>query len=256
MGEDTLRVVLRFSRQAHAHPALAGWRNGDVVAGAALAGPVLFRERGLRFAAEVARGQKTGFFLDQRENRAQVETLSQGRRVLDVFAYTGGFTLSAARGGATHVTSIEESRVALVAAESQARLNRTVAGIRHASFTAIVGDAFETLARLSKRRRAYDLVILDPPSFAKTQAEVPRALGAYRRLARLALAVLAPKGVLVFACCSGHVAEDAFFAAVHQAARAMHRPLRELARTRQPPDHPVTFPEGAYLKCLFATVGG
>lgn len=250
------RVVLRLSRQAQKSPAMAAWRNGQVVAGAALTSPVIFRERGLRFAADVVRGQKTGFFLDQRDNRAQVERASRGRRVLDVFAYTGAFALSAARGGASHVTSVEESRAALAAAERQARLNKTVGGIRHASFTAIVGDAFAVLARLAKRRRTYDMVILDPPSFAKSQAEVPRALAAYRRLAELALAALPPEGLLVYACCSGHVPEDAFFAAVHQAARAKRRTLRERARTRQPFDHPVTFPEGAYLKCLFATVVG
>lgn len=249
------RIVLRLSRQAQQSLAMAGRRNGQVLAGAAVSGPVIFRERGLRFAADVVRGQKTGFFLDQRENRARVEAMSRGRRVLDLFAYTGAFALSAARGGASHVTMVEESRAALAAAEQQAKLNKTVGGIRHASFTAIVGNAFDVLARLSKRRRTYDMVILDPPSFAKSQAEVPRALAAYRRLAGLAFEVLEPKGTLVYACCSGHIAEEKFFAAVHQAARAKHRTVRELARTRQPFDHPVTFPEGAHLKCLFAVAG-
>jgi 23S rRNA (cytosine1962-C5)-methyltransferase len=241
------RMVLRLSRNMTAPP---GVRDGQVILGPALTGPIIFRENGLKFAADVAQGHKTGFFFDQRDNRARVRDRAARRRVLDVFAYTGGFSVYAAAGGALAVTSLDVSAPALQAAAANFRLNQDqppVAAARHEMITA---DAFEGLAHLG---RTYDMVIVDPPAFAKSAAEVPGALAAYARLTRLALAALEPGGVLVMASCSSRVSADAFFAVVEHTAQDCGRPLRDMLRTGHALDHPIGFPEGAYLKCLFAT---
>ncbi len=247
------RLILRLSRAAQQHPRhLQGLRDGLVLAGPPLKGPLLFTEHGLRFEVDPVRGQKTGFFLDQRENRARIERLSAGRSVLDGFACTGGFSVCAARGGARNVVSVDISRPALEAARRNLGLNRHHPSVARAVHRVIVGDAFETLHRLRTARHYFDLVILDPPSFAKRTDEVPTALAAYHRLIRLGLVVLSPGGILAVSCCSSQLSAEAFFAAAHRAAAAVGRPLRELERTTHPLDHPIGFREGAYLKCLFA----
>lgn len=247
-------VILRLSREAARQKGrLYGLDDGSTLFGPPLDGPVRFTENGLRFEADVIRGQKTGFFLDQRENRARVEKLAAGKAALNVFAYTGGFSLYAARGGAKSVTSLDASQPALAAAMRNFALNPTLAGVPHIT---IQGDAFQELARLAQNHSLYDLVIIDPPSFAKSQAEVEGALVAYARLVRLGLAVLWRGGTLVMASCSSHIDAETFFDLVHEEARKGGRPLRELERTTHPLDHPIRFPEGAYLKCLFAINAG
>jgi 23S rRNA (cytosine1962-C5)-methyltransferase len=179
--------------------------------------------------------------------------LAGGRAVLDAFAYTGGFSVYAARGGAREVVSLDLSRPALAAAARNLTLNRdqpSVAATRH---ELLAEDAFEALARLGRSGRCFDLVVVDPPAFARRQAQVAQALSAYRQLTRLALGVLQPGGTLVQASCSRPVGAEPFFVAVNQAAARAGRPLREIERTGHPLDHPIGFPEGAYLKCLFAT---
>ena len=213
-------------------------------------GPVHFTENGLRFTADVIHGQKTGFFLDQRENRARAERLARGKTVLNLFAYSGGFSLYAARGGARSVASLDGSQPALAAAAQHFKLNPRLA---HTPHELLRGDAFDILKKLRRDGRLFDMVIIDPPAFAKQQSETERALAAYRRLVRLGLGVLPPGGTLVMASCSSRVAADDFFQLVHETAREERRPLREIERTTHPIDHPVRFPEGAYLKCLFAT---
>jgi 23S rRNA (cytosine1962-C5)-methyltransferase len=247
------RLVLRLSRAIQ--PAVAehhALHDGQVIWGQPLTGPVLFRENSLTFEADLAEGQKTGFFLDQRENRAQVETLAAGRRVLNVFAYTGGFSLYAARGGAATIDSLDLSRPALAAAERNFAHNQHHPAIAAARHTTIAGDAFAVMAQLVNQGRTYDLIIIDPPSFARNQSELPGALAAYGRLARAGLSLLSPGGTLVIASCSSRVPAEQFFQTIHQAARTTGRPLHELQRTYHPLDHPITFPEGAYLKCLYA----
>lgn len=247
------RVVLRLSRTVQEiEPRLYGLRDGLVLVGEPLAERVIFLENGLRFEADVQQGQKTGFFLDQRENRVRVEQLAQGKRVLNVFAYSGGFSLYAARGGAKEVASLDISQPALAAAERNFGLNEGVAGVNTAVHELLLGDAFAVLSQLARQRRRFDLVILDPPSFARKQEEVTGAVAAYARLIRLGLGVLRAEGVLVTSSCSSRVTAEMFFAAVFAAAVAEKRPLRELERTFHPLDHPIRFPEGAYLKTLFA----
>jgi 23S rRNA (cytosine1962-C5)-methyltransferase len=252
----TSSIVLRLSRELVGQPErLYGLSDGVALAGPPTDGPVQFSENGLRFEADVLRGQKTGFFFDQRDNRARVEKLAAGRRVLNVFAYSGGFSLYAARGGAAAVTSLDSSAPALAAAERNFDLNRQLPAVAACRHTILVADAFAGLADLRQRGERYDLVIVDPPAFAKQADEVGAAVRRYEQLTGLALGVLAPGGTLVMASCSSRVAAATFFAAVNRAATQAGRPLVEIDRTGHPIDHPIHFPESAYLKCLYATVG-
>jgi 23S rRNA (cytosine1962-C5)-methyltransferase len=217
-------------------------------------GVLPFLERGLRFEAHPLVGHKTGFYLDQRENRARVEDIAGGRRVLDVFGHTGAFSVAAARGGAAEVLTVDASGPALAQARRHFELNREDASVRRAGHRTLEGDAFEEMARLARERASFDLVIVDPPSFAREASQVPGALDAYRRLTELAISLLAPEGVLVQASCSARIAAEDFFAAVHRGAARSGRPIEELGRTGHPTDHPVGFPEGEYLKCFYGRV--
>ena len=250
--EKPVDIVLRFSRRLQESGPLFGLEDGMVLLGAVQEQGVIFLENGLRFEADVIAGQKTGFFLDQRDNRKRVEALAQARRVLNVFSYSGGFSLYAARGGASRVTSLDLSARALAAADRNFLLNDKVPSVKAAGHVTLQGDAFELLGTLADNNRQFDMVILDPPAFASRQEAVRQALGAYARLVGLGLRVLQPGGVLVAASCSSRVKADEFFATVREAARGAGRPLSEIERTGHALDHPITFPEAAYLKCLFA----
>ena len=242
-------LVLRISRNIEALTAQHGLGDGLILSGDDLPTPVIFQENGLHFGADVVHGHKTGFFFDQRENRARVRTLSTGRRVLDVFAYSGGFSVYAAAGGASSVVSVDASAPALLEAKANFALNPT-----HTQHQTLVGDAFDWLEQLQADKQTFDMVIVDPPSFAKSTAEIRPAVAAYARLTRLALQVLEPGGLLVIASCSSRVSPGVFSRAVTQAAVDMGRPLTEVTQTGHPLDHPIGFPEGEYLKCIFATV--
>ena len=239
------RIVLRLARNVQ-HP---DWSDGDTLMGTPPDGPVLFLERGLTFEADVVEGQKTGHFLDQRDNRRLVGSLCADAQVLDVFASTGGFTVHAAAGGAREVTAIDLSAPTLAVA----RRNLDHNGLLPSGYRPIVGDAFDELERL--RGRQYDVVVVDPPSFAQRQHERDRALRAYARLTELAIPLVRAGGVLVQCSCSSRVAADDFFRTVALAAARTGRPLDEIRRTAHGIDHPVGFPEGAYLKAVFSRVG-
>ena len=246
-------VVLRLSRGVQAHSSRMGRPDdGAILVGPALVDALHFQENGLWFEVDPVKGQKTGFFLDQRDNRARVERLASGRRVLNVFAYTGGFSLYAARGGARSIVSVDISRPALDAAVRNFALNQNIPGVAAAEHVTLVEDAFIALADLRQEKRQFDLVILDPPAFAKRASEVQGALDSYERLVWGGLGVLRPGGTLAVASCSSRVGAADFFAGVHRAAKGAGRVLNEIERTGHPLDHPVRFREGAYLKCLFA----
>jgi 23S rRNA (cytosine1962-C5)-methyltransferase len=213
-------------------------------------------EAGLEFDADVRSGQKTGHFLDQRANRIRVGAMSAGRDVLDVFASTGGFSVHAAAGGARSVHAVDLSAPTLAAAEHNMSLNVHLDAVRACAFTTEVGDAFEVMVQLARAGHDYDLVVVDPPSFAQRQANVDGALRAYTRLTHLALRLVRPGGTLVQASCSSRVTAEQFFDTVVEAAESAGRTLTEIARTGHDIDHPVTFREGAYLKAGFWTVGG
>ena len=249
------RVVLRLSRFVQRQEdELYGLHDGQLLLGVPLRNGVRFLENGLYFEADVVQGQKTGFFLDQRDNRAQAEKLAAGKRVLNVFAYTGGFSLYAARGGATEVVSLDLSQPALANAMRNFKLNRAHEAVVAAEHELLVGDAFRTMKQLIANKRRFEMVIIDPPAFAKRQDEVERALSAYGRLVRLGLHLLKPGGTFVMASCSSRVSAEQFFELVFKTAVGAGRPLQEIERTGHALDHPVGFPEGAYLKCLFAHV--
>ncbi|MEM1332132.1 MAG: class I SAM-dependent rRNA methyltransferase [Actinomycetota bacterium] len=243
-------VVLRLARavedQAARRDVDAG--DGDVLVGELGAEPVEFRENDLVFEADVRHGQKTGHFLDQRANRRLVRDLAAGRRVLDVFASTGGFTVHAAAGGATSVHAVDLSAPTLAAAERNVAHNATDPKVARCAVTTEVADAFEAMSRLGRERRRYGLVIVDPPSFAQRAAAVSTALGAYTRLTHLALDLVEPGGILVQASCSSRVTAADFFERIFVVANGRGIELTELRRTGHDIDHPVGFPEGAYLK--------
>ena len=247
------RVVLRWSRGVREQASTLGARrDGAVIYGPPLQGPVFFEEDGLRFEIDPVRGQKTGFFLDQRDNRTAVSSMCRHGAVLDVFAYTGGFSVAAAKGGAREVVSVDLSREALDAAARNMQLNRRARRVPAAEHYTIAGDAFSVLAALRKQRRQFDVVLVDPPSFATSQREAASALAGYARLTKLALGVLRSGGILVQSSCSGQVPAEEFFTAIYRAAAQAGWRLNDVARTGHPVDHPVSFREGAYLTCLIA----
>ncbi|MEF2279683.1 23S rRNA (cytosine(2499)-C(5))-methyltransferase [Deinococcus sp. YIM 134068] len=238
------RVVLRLSRNIQGAAEEVGLSDGLTLVGTQPDDPVIFHESGLRFEADVVRGQKTGFFLDQRENRRRVGEMSRGRRVLNAFSFSGGFSLYAARGGASEVVSLDISAHALRSAERNFALNPELTA-RHETVQA---DVFEWL---SQTRRDFDLIVLDPPSLARRESERAGAIRAYGKLASDGLRRLAPGGILVNASCSAHVSADEFWDVVRGAADRSGRGWRELGTSRHAPDHRATFPEAEYLKAIF-----
>jgi 23S rRNA (cytosine1962-C5)-methyltransferase len=226
----------------------------DTLKGGHQTGPVLFLESFLRFEVDVFRGQKTGFFLDQRENRRRVEALAQGRTVLNAFSFSGGFSLYAARGGATSVTDLDLSRHALDSSRRNFSLNKSNPRIAACPHELIQADAFDWLEGNAERK--FDLIILDPPSLAKRETERAGAIRAYGRVAQLGLGQLNPNGILLACSCSAHVTADEFFTAVRSSATKSRRPFTELATTQHAPDHTATFKEAEYLKAIYLRFGG
>lgn len=206
---------------------------------------------GLSYRVNIIEGQKTGFFLDQRENRRHIRKYASGADVLDVYTNDGGFALNAMRAGARSTTMVDLSQDALQRAEQNARMN----GLEN--FSIIASDAFAALGQLRQENRAFDLVILDPPSFTKSRKTVHTALKAYTKLNRLGLQLVKNEGFLATASCSHHVSEEDFLSAVHLGAMQAGKHLRLISRNAQPPDYPVllSMPETSYLKfaCFYVT---
>jgi 23S rRNA (cytosine1962-C5)-methyltransferase len=252
------RIVLRLSRniQAAAERRPPARHDGEIVfsehAVPEAGVPVIFLENGIRFEADVLRGQKTGFFLDQRENRTEVEKLSCGRKVLNAFSFSGGFSVYAARGGAISVTDLDISAHALESAKRNFALNKNFSGVANCRHETVQADAFEWLATNTEK---FDLVVLDPPSLAKRATERDGAIHAYERLNSLGIQKLACEGILVAGSCSAHVSATEFFEAVRRAAAKSGGKFSELKTLQHPPDHPATFKEAAYLKVIYLKFG-
>ena len=208
-------------------------------------------EDGLRFPVDLLSGQKTGFYLDQRENRRVVGSFAAGRRVLNAFSFTGAFAVHALANGAAHVTNIDTSLDALEGAEEALRLNGFDPDVRAEG---IQGDVFQVLRGFRDEGRQFDLVILDPPKFARSKAELDGALRGYKDINLLGMRLLAPGGILATFSCSGLVSPDLFQKVVFGASVDAGRTMQVFARLTQAPDHPLllTFPEGEYLKGLLA----
>jgi 23S rRNA (cytosine1962-C5)-methyltransferase len=244
------RLVLRLSRNVRDKAAeRLGLEDGRVLRGAPLSGPAPFLESGWRFEAEVARGQKTGFFLDQRENRRQAGALAAGRQVLNLFSYTGGFSLYAAGGGAAGVCSVDISERALAGAPRHFELNRRHPAVARCPHETARADVFAWLREAPPRR--FDLVVLDPPALAKRESERPQAMGVYAGLIAAAIGRVNKNGILLAASCSARVSAEEFFALARQAARKSGRKFEELKTTGHAPDHPAAFAEAEYLKCIY-----
>lgn len=244
------RAVVRLARGVADSDAAGLPADGSVVLGEPIDGPIEFREGGIELEADVVAGQKTGHFLDQRENRARVARLAAGTDMLDVFASTGGFSVAAAVAGARSVTLIDQSAPALQTARRNLGRNDTAA----TTISTIVGDAFAEMDTLGAARATFDIVVVDPPSFAQRRELVDGARAAYERLTALAVRLVRPGGVAVLCSCSSRVSSEEFFDSVYAGARRGHRRLVELDRTGAPNDHPVGFEYGAYLKALFVRV--
>jgi 23S rRNA (cytosine1962-C5)-methyltransferase len=240
------RLVVRLSRNVQKGAKAEGLSEGAMLFGAPVESPVLFRENGLVFEADVLKGQKTGFFLDQRDNRKKVGELAGGRSVLNTFSFSGGFSVYAARGGAMSVTDVDISAHALEAAGRNFLLNSTTTG--KCAHELVKADAFDWLAQAQTQ---FGIVVLDPPSLAKKESDRKNAMEAYARLASMGIERVEPGGLLVAASCSAHVGAGEFFSVVRTAARKSGRRFAELAVTGHPADHPAKFPEASYLKCIY-----
>lgn len=211
-------------------------------------------ENGHKFIVNWTEGQKTGFFLDQRENRALVERYAAGRRVLNLFCYTGGFSVYALAGGAVHVDSVDSSARAMELVEKNVLLNGFTSGSETAQHQGLCCDAIDYVKNIPEGK--YDLVIVDPPAFAKHRGARDNALRAYQRLNAAAISKIAPGGLVFTYSCSQVVDKEAFALAVFSAAAQTGRSVRILDRLNQPADHAVNIyhPEGEYLKGLLLYV--
>lgn len=236
-------VVLRLSRNLQSLSGL-NLKDGDVLYGKLPGEEIAFKEYGILFQANVIKGHKTGYFLDHRNNRKKVGELSKNKRVLDVFSYAGGFSVHALAHGASEVTSVDISAQALEIAKKNAALNSFKG--KHSTIT---GDAFEVMQTLITKKEVYDVVVIDPPSFAKAKNEIENARRKYAQLAGLGARLTAPKGILILASCTSRISADEFFRVNEEALAQSHRHFRLLEKTGHDIDHPVTFKEGAYLKC-------
>lgn len=223
----------------------------DVVRGERSETLQTIHDAGITYEVNLFEGQKTGFFLDQRENRKVIRKFSENAEVLDVFTNDGGFALNALYGGAHSAILVDASKEALQRADRNAQLNK------FREYSLVAADAFDTLDQMVESKESFNLVILDPPSFTKSRKNLPGALKAYKRLNKLGLQLLKNGGVLATASCSHHVSEEDFLQCVHQAALSAGCQLRLIHKNSQPFDHPVllAMPETGYLKfaCFYVT---
>ncbi len=240
---QTQTTVVRLNRLLQKQN-VTGLSDGMIWTGSLTSETVVFLEHGIQFQANVIKGHKTGYFLDHRHNRKQVGEMASGKTVLDVFSYAGGFSVHALVGGAKEVTSVDISAHALAVAEENAQLNSF-----NGTHKTVAGDAFEVLEIWVSEGITYDIVVIDPPSFAKRASEIPKAIKKYHQLASLGAQLVAKSGALVLASCSSRINAEQFFEINDKALRGVGRVFKCLQKTAHDIDHPVTFPEGWYLKC-------
>jgi len=216
------------------------------------AGPIQISESGLKFLVDYKDGHKTGFYIDQRDNRQIVRAYAEGKDVLDCFCYNGGFTVSALAGGANSVTAVDSSGTAIDLLKQNLHLN----SLDQNKLSTINGDVFKVLRTMRDSRRTFDLIILDPPKFAPTSAQVARATRAYKDINLLALKLLRPGGFLVTFSCSGGVSVELFQKIIAGAALDAGVYVKAIQRLSQASDHPIAlnFPEGGYLKGIVAII--
>jgi len=242
------RVYLRNdakSRSLEGLPVMTGFLRGE--------GPTTLEvyEGTARFLVDIARGQKTGWFCDQRENRLAAARFAVGAEVLEVFCHTGAFGIQAALAGAKSVEGLDVSEEALALARRHAELNKVQDRCHYRST-----DAFDEMRQIERTGRRYDLVFLDPPAFARSKQAVPRALAGYKDINLLGIRLAKPEGILITSSCSHHVSEQDFWRVLARAAQDAKRQVRLLEQRGQASDHPVlaSMPETRYLKCFILQV--
>jgi len=239
-------VVLRLSRSLQQMKNTYGFSEGQVIFGTLTNEVIPFVEHGVNFSANVIKGHKTGYFLDHRDNRKRVGELSKNKTILDVFSYAGGFSVHALANQAKEVTSVDISKQALALAIENGKLN---------SFTGthktLAGDAFEILRKLITEKKTFDVVVIDPPSFAKSKSEIDIAKKKYRQLAELGVQLTSKGGMLILASCSSRIVADSFFQINKDVLDHQSRPYVLQNKTQHDVDHPISFKEGAYLKTGF-----
>jgi 23S rRNA (cytosine1962-C5)-methyltransferase len=246
---NTKTLVLRLSRNVQKEGNEYGLADGQVIHGTLENEVIVFEEHGVAFSANVIHGHKTGYFLDHRANRKKVGQMANNKTVLDVFSYAGGFSVHALAGGATEVTSLDISGPALEIAKANAKLNNF-----KGTHSVIVGDAFDEMEILAQDRSKFDIVVIDPPSFAKSAIEVDRAIHSYKRLANLGLKLVSRGGTLVLASCSSRVTADVFFDLMEEVMQTAKVNYNVLETTNHDTDHPIGFKEGAYLKTIYIRI--
>ena len=217
-------------------------------------GEAAFLEHGLRFVADLASGQKTGFFLDQRENRRRIRAIARGRTMLNLFSYSGGFSVAALAGGASRAVDVDSSEAALALAAR----HRTENGFPAAREDFTRADVFEDLRARAAAEERWGVVVCDPPAFAKKKADVDRAARGYKDVARLAMTLVAPGGMLLACSCSGLVSAELFQKILFAAALDAGRAFAIVEKAGAGPDHPVSVdcPESEYLKAFYLSAQG
>lgn len=243
------RVVLRLSRNIQTHPAPERkWVDGAVLHGTDPGEAVIFKEDGIRMRADVVRGQKTGFFLDQRDNRRRIGERSGGKSVLNLFSFSGGFSLHAARGGAKTVSNVDISPHALRECQANWTLNTEFSGFSGCQLVNLRADVFDWL---KQPQDPHDIVIIDPPSLAKRKADREGALKAYHSLAVQGQKLTRPGGTLLCCSCSAHVSREDFVEVIRDAVRASRSGFEVEQVTGHAADHPHGIRELDYLKAVF-----
>lgn len=251
-GCATHRMILRFGRECRSLYESAGFLEGMRIAGDDETPYADFLENGTHLRAQVFRGQKTGFFLDQRENRQRVRALSRDKRVLDICCYSGGFSIQAARGGASEVWSLDGDKHALELVSEHFRLNSADESVAKCTSVLEKSNMYEWLERAKRRGQKFDLIIADPPSFASSQAQIKTAENAYMRLFSMAADCLTPRGQILCCSCSSHIGAEKFESIVSRALK--HRTVDAVDYTGLPPDHVARFAEARYLKAWLLTI--
>lgn len=214
--------------------------------------PIMVKENGLKFYVDIEKGQKTGFFLDQRENRKLIKKISNGAEVLNAFSYTGSFSVYALKGGARSVQNVDTSLPALKLSEENHILN----GFSKDVAININEDCFEYLRHLVKKGSKFDIIILDPPALCKNKSQIENAIKAYKDLNIQAMKLLRPQGFLLTCCCSSHISHQIFSQIIFEAAKDSRLNLRVLYKKGASFDHPINIycPESEYLKAYLCTV--
>lgn len=242
---DLENIIIRFSRKIDEDNPFP-YQEGTILGKGLVNERVVFEEYGVKFYADLVSGHKTGFFLDQRPNRYWVQKHARNKSVLDVFSYVGGFGIHALKGGAKSLTSVDISAQAMSLAEEQIKLNQ----LDLKKWDPKTGDAFEILNELIDVGKTYDIVIIDPPSFAKQASEVSLALQQYERLARLGKELVNHKGYLILGSCSSRIGLEDFKKAHQTAFGKDHKTLKIVEEVLHDIDHPILYPESNYLKTI------